>query len=144
MKFLIDECLTQELAHLARARGHLEATHIAWLGLSGTKDWELMPTLIDGDWTFVTKNSRDFRGYGRDGGLYASAEIHAGLVCLNGPKTMNLDMMVSLFAVALDALDADSDLVNAVLEITFTEGEDEDEDEDGHMIDIHRYSLPTV
>jgi hypothetical protein len=140
MKFLIDECLSQELAHLARARGHLEAAHIAWLGLSGTKDWELMPTLIQGDWTFVTKNFRDFRGHNRDGGLHAAAEIHAGLVCLNGPKTMDLDMMVSLFAVALDALDADSDLVNAVLEITFVEGDDED----SHTIGILRYSLPTV
>lgn len=140
MKFLIDECLSQELALLARARGHLETMHIEWLGLSGTKDWDLMPTLIRGDWTFVTKNSRDFRGHNRDGGLHAAAEIHAGLVCLNGPKTMDLDMMVSLFTVALDALDADSDLVNAILEITFAEGQGEDD----HTVDILRYELPTV
>lgn len=142
MKFLIDECLSQELGHLARARGHLESTHIQWLGLAGTKDWELMPTLIRDDWTLVTKNSRDFRGHGRDGGLHASAEIHAGLVCLNGPKSMDLDMMVSLFSVALDALDANPDLVNAVLEITFVEGEDGDGD--GDTVDILRYSLPVA
>jgi hypothetical protein len=53
---------------------------------------------------------------------------------------MNLDMMVSLFSVALDALDADSVLVNAVLEITFVEGETED----SHTIGILRYSLPAM
>lgn len=138
MKFLIDECLSQELARLARARGHLESTHIERLGLSGKKDWELMPVLINGDWTFVTKNSRDFRGCNRNGGLHAAVDVHAGLVCLNGPKTMDLEMMVSLFAVALEALDADSDLVNAVLEITYVEGESEGD----QTVAILRYGLP--
>lgn len=30
--------------------------------LSGLKDRELKPVILDGDWTFVTKNSIDFRG----------------------------------------------------------------------------------
>ena len=61
MKFLIDECLSQKLAKIALARGH-EASHIVWLKKSGWKDWNLKAVILEGDWTFVTKNSADFRG----------------------------------------------------------------------------------
>jgi Domain of unknown function (DUF5615) len=62
MKFLIDECLSPELTKLAHAKGHGESFHVVWLGRAGLKDWELKPIILDGDWTFVTKNSVDFRG----------------------------------------------------------------------------------
>lgn len=35
---------------------------MAWLKLTGKKDWELKLIILEGDWTFVTKNSVDFRG----------------------------------------------------------------------------------
>ncbi|MER8605883.1 DUF5615 family PIN-like protein [Mesorhizobium sp. M1233] len=38
MKFLIDECLSPELAKLARERGFPESSHVRWLGLVGAKD----------------------------------------------------------------------------------------------------------
>ncbi|MER9684185.1 DUF5615 family PIN-like protein [Mesorhizobium sp. M0115] len=38
MKFLIDECLSPELAKLARERGFPESSHVRWLGLAGAKD----------------------------------------------------------------------------------------------------------
>ncbi|MFK2891254.1 DUF5615 family PIN-like protein [Dyella flagellata] len=138
MKFLIDECLSPALATQAQARGYLDSVHIEWRGLSGKKDWDLMPIILNEDWTFVTKNSRDFRGSSGSGGLYAKTEIHAGLVCLNGPVHMDLDMMTSLFEVALDALDHDPDLVNAVLDITLIEGESDEDD----RVNITRYDLP--
>ncbi|HEV2988552.1 MAG TPA: DUF5615 family PIN-like protein [Candidatus Angelobacter sp.] len=62
MKLLIDECLSVELTKLARKRGHLEASHIAWIGKRGWKDWNLKNIIFENDWTFVTKNSADFRG----------------------------------------------------------------------------------
>lgn len=62
MKFLIDECLSEELAKLARARQHLESSHVRWIGKGQWKDWNLMPVILEGDWVFVTKNSVDFRG----------------------------------------------------------------------------------
>ncbi|MGO6748295.1 DUF5615 family PIN-like protein [Rhizobium ruizarguesonis] len=62
MKFLVDECLSPELAKRAIQPGHGESSHITWMGLSGRKDWELKPIITDGDWTFVMKNSVDFRG----------------------------------------------------------------------------------
>src|SRR3546814_18245434 len=87
MKFLIDECLSPELAKIAIDKDHGETSHIVWLGLAGYKDWELTPIILDGDWTFVTKNSVDFRGprdkHGTKG-QYADVAIHAGLTCLNG------------------------------------------------------------
>lgn len=75
MKFLIDECLHTSLVAVAQNRGH-ECSHVSWLGLSGETDWDLMPRIVDGNFTFVTNNARDFRK------LYAREELHAGLVII--------------------------------------------------------------
>ncbi len=135
MKFLIDECLSPELTKLAFQKGYGESSHVVWLGLAGRKDWALKPLILDGDWTFVTKNSVDFRGPAeRPGtkGQYGDVTLHAGLICLNGPPGMDLDMQIELFEQALDELEADADLVNKVLDITL-------EDE---ALRIRRYRLP--
>jgi hypothetical protein len=60
--------------------------------------------------------------------------IHAGLICLNGPPGMDLDIQLELFEVALDELDRDDDLMNQVLEVNL-----EDADEE---IEVRRYRLP--
>ena len=138
MKLLVDECLSEELAKLARQRGHTEASHIVWIGKRGWKDWELKAVILDGDWTFVTKNSVDFRGPDKSpgsSGQYADVAVHAGLICLNGPVGMDLDLQIELFEAALDELDLDSNLVNQVLDVTLRDLEDE--------IEILRYRLPT-
>jgi len=137
MKFLVDECLSPELTKLAHAQGHGESSHVVWLGLAGRKDWELKPLILAGDWTFVTKNSVDFRGPPEKSGAkgqYADITIHAGLVCLDGPPSMDLDMQIELFEQALDELETDADLVNQVLEITW--------EEDG--LHVRRYRLPDI
>jgi hypothetical protein len=137
MKFLVDECLSSELTKLAHTKGHGESSHVVWLGHAGLKDWELKPIILDGDWTFVTRNSVDFRGSAeRPGakGQYADVALHAGLVCLNGPPGMDLDMQLELFEQALDELEANSDLVNQVLEVTFEES----------VLHVRRYHLPTA
>src|SRR5664280_3620774 len=46
MKLLVDECLSDELTKLAQRRGHAEASHIAWGGKRGWKDWELKAVRI--------------------------------------------------------------------------------------------------
>jgi hypothetical protein len=137
MKFLVDECLSPELTQRAHARGYGESSHVVWLGRSGWKDWELKSLILEGDWTFVTKNSVDFRGPAAapgSKGQYADVAIHAGLVCLNGPPGMDLDMQIELFDQALDELHTDSDLVNQALEITM-------EDDSLH---VRRYRLPAA
>lgn len=137
IKLLIDECLSSELALMARQRGHHEASHVVWIGKSGWKDWDLKQVLLDEDWVLVTKNSDDFRGPREAPGTkgqYADVALHAGLVCLNGPVGMDLALQRELFSEALDELDADDDLTNQILEVTL------EDDEAG--IQIVRYSHP--
>ncbi len=136
MKLLVDECLSPELTRLAHERGYGESSHIVWLKLAGRKDWELKTIILDGDWTFVTKNTVDFRGSReRPGskGVYAGVPLHAGLVCLNAVGGMDLDLQLELFTLALDELESDRDLVNQVIEVMF-EGKDD--------MRILRYALP--
>ena len=87
-KFLIDECLSPDLAALARDRGFPESSHVTWLGKAGWQDWELKRFILEQDWTFVTRNSGDFRGPATQPGSkgqYADVPLHAGLICINGP-----------------------------------------------------------
>lgn len=136
MKFLIDECLSPKLTELAQQHGFGESSHIVWLGRAGAKDWDILPLIVEGDWTFVTRNSIDFRGEAlRPGqkGQYARVDLHAGLICLNGPDGMLRDLQIELFEQALRELDADPDLVNQVLEISL--------EPDGQLR-VTRYALP--
>ena len=135
MKLLIDECLSPELAKLAQSRGYGNSSHVVWLKKSGWKDWSLKRLILDGDWTFVTKNSIDFRGpSSRRGskGQYSDVALHAGLICLNGPEGMDLNLQLELFELALDEI-GDGDLINQVLEITLEEQAE---------IRVLRYVLP--
>jgi len=135
MKFLIDECLSPALTLMAHENGYGESSHVVWRNWNGLKDWELKPLILAGDWTFVTKNAIDFRGpvhAAGSRGEYADVELHAGLVCLNGPPGLTLDMQKELFAQVLVELDQNPDLINQVLEVTL----------DGKDLLIRRYGLP--
>ncbi len=84
-KILIDENLSPSLASNARQKGFL-CSHVNHLGKTGTKDWELKRVILEGDWTFVTNNSTDFRGPANEpgsSGEYADVRLHAGLVCID-------------------------------------------------------------
>jgi Domain of unknown function (DUF5615) len=136
VKFLIDECLSPELAKRARSVGYGKSSHVVWLSLAGWKDWELMPVILDNDWTFVTRNSDDFRGpVSRPGskGQYSGVALHAGLICLNGRSGLTIDLQIELFDHALGTLEIDPDLINRVIEVTL--------DEDDQIL-VQRYSLP--
>ena len=137
MKFLVDECLSPARARLAQDKGYVESTHVVWRKLAAYKDWELKAVILEGDWTFVTRNSVDFRGpLSNPGshGQYADVELHAGLICLNGPDGMDRKTQLMLFEMALVSLaECRDDLVNEVLEITLEEDEE---------IHVRRYSLP--
>jgi hypothetical protein len=135
-KFLIDECLSPDLATLARERGFGESSHVTWLGKAGWKDWELKRFILEQDWTFVTRNSVDFRGPANQPGSkgqYADVPLHAGLVCINGPDSMSAENEVELFRVVLDELGANQ-MVNQAIEITLAEAEADYE--------LVRYDIP--
>lgn len=123
MKFLIDECLHTSLVAVAQDRGH-DCFHVNWLGLSGETDWDLMPRIVANDFTFVTNNARDFRK------LYASEELHAGLVIIV-PQVLPALQRELFIAVLQEFVDA-QEIVNEVLEIAI---------EDGEAV-LTRYALP--
>ena len=52
-----------------------------------------MKYVLAEDFTLVTVNARDFPGGGQDapGGLYAAIDLHAGLICLNSVRNVDLD-----------------------------------------------------
>lgn len=136
-KLLIDECLSAELASMARERGHHEASHVAWIGKAGWKDWELKQLLLDEDWVLVTWNAKDFRGPRESpgtAGQFAGVALHAGLICINGPVGMDLALQRELFSEVLDELDRDHDLTNQVIEVSLNDNENE--------IDLVRYQMP--
>lgn len=119
LRFLIDECLSPRLVQQAIAAGHVESTCVRDRGLAGTKDWKLIELVVSGDFTLVTHNSPDFRGGGpgKLGGEHAKQPIHAGLVCLNSVHSMDLQRQSDLFAIALEAIAEEGDLVNKALEV---------------------------
>lgn len=137
LKFLIDECLSPKLVAAAVNAGFPESSHVAWLGKAGWKDWELKTFILEGDWTFVTRNSADFRGPAENPGSkgqYANVPIHAGLICLNGPEGMRSSIQLELFQTVIEEIGGADQLVNEVIEADL-------EDLEGDII-IRRYNLP--
>jgi predicted nuclease of predicted toxin-antitoxin system len=127
VKFLIDECLSPELAHVARARGFHESTHVTWLGLTSRKDWTIARRAVDEGYIFVTNNVVDFAAF------YRREEIHVGLVCFSvAHGRMSLTLQKQLFLLALAEI-AESEPVNEVIEIVA--------DRDGD-VRMDRYPLP--
>lgn len=125
MKFLIDECLHTSLVAVANENGH-DGYHVNWLGLSGEKDWDLMPRIVAEDYTFVTNNARDFRK------LYGNEEIHAGLIIIVPQVVPALQR--DLFELVLQEIAGGGELLNEVIEISI---------EDDEAL-VTRYSLPTT
>jgi hypothetical protein len=118
-RILIDENLSPSLAADAQQRGFV-CSHVNHLGKAGSKDWRLKRIILEGDWTFVTNNSIDFRGPADkpgSSGEYADVRLHAGLVCIDAPFGLNLKVQRQLFALVLDELEKNGDLTNQVLEV---------------------------
>jgi hypothetical protein len=134
-KILIDENLSPSLAADAQRKGFL-CSHVNHLGKTGTKDWELKRVILEGDWTFVTNNSTDFRGPASEpgsSGEYADVRLHAGLVCIDAPFGLNLDFQRQIFGLVLDDLAKNGDLTNQLLQI--------DVRKDGR-VQLERFALP--
>ena len=82
-------------------------------------------------------NAQDFRGSGEDapGGLYATIEMHAGLICLSSVRRMDLNAQRELFEIALKELAELPNLINQVLEVT--------EEASGEVV-VTVYELPSL
>lgn len=137
MKFLIDECLSLDLVEVAITAGFPESSHVVRMGKAGWKDWQLKPFILDGDWTFVTRNSTDFRGPANNPGVsgqYADVDLHPGLICINGPNGMTAEIQCELFEAVLEEITDPDHFLNEVIEVDL-----EDLDED---FTVRRYGLP--
>ena len=110
LRLLIDECLSPVLVDVGHQHG-FEAHHVVHMGWVSRKDPFLRAQLIEGDFTLVTNNWRDFRP------MLEQAGLHAGAIILpNVPR----DEQVRLFDLALRAaaeLSDPPDLVNTILEV---------------------------
>jgi hypothetical protein len=89
------------------------------------KDGQLAPVIFEGDWCFVTKNARDFRGPDSakgSSGEYAGVDLHAGLVCIHGPpEGFTKAEQLEAFAVALDLIEQyGGDPTNLLVEVVWT------------------------
>ena len=127
MKFLVDECLSPELAQLARGRGFLESTHVTWLGLASRPDHALTRRAVEGDYVLVTHNTVDFRP------LYRRERLHLGFIGFNvAPGLMSRELQKRLFLFALVLLDG-GELVKEALEVTVAADE---------TVTYARYDIP--
>lgn len=136
LKFLIDECLSPELAALAHQHG-FEAAAVRDRGWAGLKDDEVVQRALEHDLVLVTRNARDFRGSSASGkgGRLRAIEVHPGLVCLDSERAEAFDIakQLRLFEIALAELRGAVGLVNEAVEVV--------EEEDG-ATRIDRYLLP--
>lgn len=124
VKLLIDECLHTSLEKLAHAAGH-EAHRVNHLGLGSSKDWELMGTIRQKDYSFVTNNRSDFLA------LHGQEPLHAGVIVIV-PNVMPAHQR-ELFKAALDHIGT-RDLTNTVIEVKYVKA----------RIECLEYSLPQV
>lgn len=105
---LIDECLSTELAAVARARG-LAAVHVTWLRRDGSTDRSLAAFAAERNCVVVTNNRRDFLR------LYRESEVHNGLIVI--VPRVRRDTQCRLFGLALDVAEQQDSLVNLLIEV---------------------------
>jgi len=109
VKLLIDECLHTSLVEVAHAASRI-AHHVNYLGLGGSKDWELMVTIRAQEYTFVTNNRSDFLV------LHGKEPLHAGVIILV-PNATPIRQR-ELFNAALAHIGA-RNLTNTVVEVKY-------------------------
>lgn len=122
-RFLIDENLSVKLPEVAHEAG-IEASHVNHLGLRTRKDWTLLDTIRDDDWTLVTNNAMEFKE------RYAREAVHAGLVLLI--PNVRRSEQIALFKAVLAMASSGADLTNNVIEVDY----------EGDEIVTRRYEWP--
>lgn len=112
VKLLIDECSHTSLVELGRGAGHV-TDHVNYLGLGGSKDWQLLRLIREREYTFVTNNGSDFLA------LYTHEAVHAGLVVI--VPSVRPAQQRELFQAALIQIGR-RDLTNTVIEVDYRDG----------------------
>ena len=130
LAFLIDECLTPDLAEIAQGRG-FHALHVTWARLRSRKDPVISKYAVDHDMVLVTNNLIDFTK------LYKRIGLHPGLILLavDDKDLMDYDAQVLMFEHALEAVQQSEPVNEAILAKLI---EDADQNQ---FLEISRYEL---
>jgi hypothetical protein len=94
---------------MAHAAGH-DATHVNYLGLGSSKDWQLVSVVLEQDYTFVTNNRLDFLA------LYRKEALHSGLVII--VPNVTPARQGARFRALLEHIGS-RDLINTVVEVEY-------------------------
>ena len=119
-RFLIDECLSPELALWLAERG-FDATSVRDRGRLASTDADVLRYCISEDRVLVTQNAEDFRK------LVGAEDLHPGLIILsaNGKERSLAELETALLHMEQNANpDARSWMVNRVLEVEGTKARD--------------------
>jgi predicted nuclease of predicted toxin-antitoxin system len=130
--FLIDECLSGDLANLANEYGYYAlATNRMGRWRSRT-DYAISKYAIDHDLVLVTNDRLDFEA------IYEQHEIHPGIVFLTSghSKLRELKYQIAMFTLALDVLEERDPTSEAIL-VTAREGRGKQV-----RLNIQRYAFP--
>ena len=106
--FLIDECLTPNLAALAKDWGY-NAEHVTEVELGRARDDLLAAFAVGREAVFVTNNARDFRR------LYKALPFHPGLVIIL--PSVRATVQMRLFERVVRFISEQPEPVNQLIEI---------------------------
>jgi predicted nuclease of predicted toxin-antitoxin system len=129
--FLIDECLSPDLAKLARGRG-FHALHVNEAKLRRKSDKQVATYALAKDMILVTNNRVDFDK------IYKKVDLHPGLIFIEvrDPDLMDAGAQRIMFSEALDEVQSDEP-VNEAIKIELYRGDS------GRLeMEISRYQLP--
>lgn len=108
LKFLIDECLSPQLAGVAREQGCM-AMHVNWYNRSGYPDHSHAAFALGEGSILVTNNGADYKP------IYKAFDIHPGLVVIL-PVVLG-PIQADLFELVVKRLLEYPDTINKLIEI---------------------------
>jgi len=130
--FLIDECLSGQLAELAIEHGYHALATSRMGRWRSRNDYSVAKFAIDRDLVLVTNDRHDFEA------IYEQVEIHPGIVFIAAgrPKLRELRYQLAMFDMVLEALE-EGDPVSEAIMVTARAGR-------GRQVDltITRYAFP--
>jgi predicted nuclease of predicted toxin-antitoxin system len=106
--FLIDECLTPNLAGLAKEWGY-HGEHVNEVALAGSPDSLLAAFAVGREAVLVTNNARDFRR------IYKRLPFHPGLIIIL--PSVAADVQMRLFEHVVRYISEQPEPVNQLIEI---------------------------
>jgi predicted nuclease of predicted toxin-antitoxin system len=106
--FLIDECLTPNLAGLAKDWGY-NGEHVNEVALAGSADSLLAAFAVGREAVLVTNNARDFRR------IYKRLPFHPGLIIIL--PSVTADVQMRLFERVVRYISEQPEPINQLIEI---------------------------